>query len=131
MTDFSNMTIGELIDVRKANNELLGEANKVAKEYKDQENLIDAAIIVELDKSQSTRAANAIGSVSVSTTEEPKVDDWDAVYNHIIQNNDFALLHKRISATAFRELMKLGLVPPGMSSRTVRRVNFRSLHSED
>ena len=127
MTDYSKMTMGELIDARKANNEAKSEANKVVKSYEEIEHAIDAAIIVQLDSQQSTRAANATGSVSISSSEEPNVDDWDKLYAHIMSTQDFALLHRRISATAFRELAKAGMIPPGLSSRTVRRVNFRSL----
>lgn len=120
------MSVGELINARKANNELLSEANKVAKTYKDEEDLIDAAIIVKLDAQQSTRAANTTGSVSITSSEEPNPDDWDKIYAHIIATGDFALLHRRLSATAIRELAKSGQLPPGISTRTVRRVNFRS-----
>jgi hypothetical protein len=127
MTDYSKMTMGELIDARKENNELKSDANKVVKGYEEIEHAIDAAIIVQLDSQQSTRAANATGSVSISSSEEPNVDDWDKLYAHIMSTQDFALLHRRISATAFRELAKAGQIPPGLSSRTVRRVNFRSL----
>lgn len=126
MTDYSKMTMGELIDARKENNELKSEANKVVKGYEEIEHAIDSAIIVQLDAQQSTRAANGTGSVSISSTDEPTVDDWDKLYAHIIATGDFALLHRRVSATAFRELFKAGQVPPGLSSRTVRRVNFRS-----
>lgn len=125
MTNYNNMTMGELIDARKANNDLLDEANRVAKVYKDEENLIDAAIMIKLDSDQSTRAANATGSVSLTVSEEPNVDDWDKLYEHITATGDFALLHRRISATAYRELAKSGQIPPGLSGRTVRRINFR------
>lgn len=126
MTDYNSMSVGELINARKANNELLSEANKIAKAYKDEEDLIDAAIIVKLDAQQSTRAANATGSVSITSSEEPNPDDWDKIYAHIVATGDFALLHRRLSATAIRELAKSGQLPPGISTRTVRRVNFRS-----
>lgn len=130
MTDYSKMNIGELIDARKANNEQLADANKVVKGLKEVEDLIDFEIIKQLDAQGSTRSANKTGSVSINETEEPEVTDWDQVYDHILKSQDrgeFALLHRRISATAFRELQKAGMIPPGLTSRKVRSVNFRSL----
>ena len=60
MTDYSKMTMGELIDARKENNELKSDANKVVKGYEEIEHAIDAATIVQLDSQQSTRAANCL-----------------------------------------------------------------------
>jgi hypothetical protein len=126
MSDYSKMTQGELIQARKDVMEKLRDANKVVKEFKDEQDAIDAAIIVTLDAAGTTRAATNVGSVSVISSEEPNADDWEALYAHIVATGDFALLHRRISATAFRELLKAGETIPGVSSRTVRSVNFRS-----
>lgn len=126
MTDYSKMTAGELIEARSENNEQLREANKVVSDLKDTQDAIDAAIIVLLDSQQSTRAANGTGSVSISSTEEPNPDDWDKIYKYIKENDDFAILHRRLSATAIRELAKSGMLPPGVSTRTVRKVNYRA-----
>lgn len=126
MTDYSKMTAGELIEARSENNEQLREANKVVSDLKDTQDAIDAAIIVLLDSQQSTRAANGTGSVSISSTEEPNPDDWDKIYKYIKENDDFAILHRRLSSTAIRELAKSGMLPPGVSTRTVRKVNYRS-----
>ena len=126
MTDYSKLNQGQLIEARKEIMDKLRDANKVVKEFKDEQDAIDAAIIVTLDAAGTTRAATDIGSVSINTSEEPNADDWEAFYAHIIATGDFALLHRRISATAFRELLKLGINVPGISSRTVRSINFRS-----
>lgn len=126
MSDYSAMKMGELIQARKDNMDELREANKVVTALKEEQDLIDAAIIVKLDAEGSKRSASDVGSVSINSSEEPNVDDWEAVYEHIKSNGDFALLHRRISATAFRELLKAGESIPGISARTVRSVNFRS-----
>lgn len=126
MPDYSTMNMSELIAARAANNESLREANKVVKQFSDEEDAIDAAIIVRMEADGTKRAASDLGSVSVQVTDEPTVDDWDALYAHILANADFGLLHRRVSATAFRELLKAGTPPPGTSARQVKRVNFRS-----
>lgn len=126
MTDYNSMKMADLIAARAQNNDDLREANRVAKTFKDEQDLIDAAIIVRMEADGIKRFASDDGSVSVSVTEEPNVDDWEAFYEHIHANKDWSLLHRRVSATAFREMLKQGTPPPGTSSRTVKSVNFRS-----
>lgn len=126
MLDYSKMNMSELIAARAANNEALREANKIVTQYADEEDAIDAAIIIKMEADGTKRAASDQGSVSVQVTDEPTVDDWDKLYEHILANKDFGLLHRRVSATAFRELLKAGTPPPGTSARQVKRVNFRS-----
>ena len=125
MTDYSTMTMNELIQARRDNNDALNEANKVAKVFKDEEDLIDAAIIVKFEAEGTKRSASDAGSVSMQMVEEPNVDDWEALYAHIKATGDFSLLQRRPTATSMRELWKLGQQVPGVSSRTVKRVNFR------
>ena len=56
----------------------------------------------------------------------PSVQDWDAVHQHIIDTNQFELLQKRMSATAWRELAKMGMEVPGVVGTELTRVNYRS-----
>lgn len=126
MQPYETMKMGDLIAARKDNHDKLSEANKVAQAFKDEEDLIDAAIILKLEAEGSKRAASDVGSVSLMVTEEPNVDDWEALYAHIMSTGDFSLLQRRPTSTSMRELWKLGQTVPGVSSRTVKRVNFRS-----
>jgi hypothetical protein len=126
MSDYSTMKMGELIAARKENHDKLSDANKVAQTFKDEEDLIDAAIIIKLEAEGSKRAASDVGSVSLMVTEEPNVDDWETLYAHIKATGDFSLLQRRPTSTSMREIWKLGQAVPGVSSRTVKRINFRS-----
>ena len=47
-------------------------------------------------------------------------------YQHLIQTKQFELLQKRMSATAFRELLQMGMNVPGVKATELTRVNFRS-----
>lgn len=123
---YANMTMAELIAQRKRSNDEIRVANKLVSDLQADQDLIDAAIINKMEADGIKRFASDDGSLSLQITDEPNVDDWDKLYEHILQNKDFALLHRRVSATAFRELLKQGTPPPGTSSRTVKRVNFRS-----
>ena len=47
-------------------------------------------------------------------------------HQHISDTGRFELLQKRMSATAFRELMAMGQSVPGVSATELDRLNYRS-----
>lgn len=75
------------------------------------------------DRKVDRFAGNGMSAVKTIETQ-PQVEEWDAVYAFIRESGDFSLLQKRISATAYRELLAMGSVP-GIISREVTKVGFR------
>ena len=65
-------------------------------------------------------------TVSLKTDIVPTVEDWDQLYDHVVTTKQFELLQKRMSATAYRELLATGIDVPGVKSTELTRVNFRS-----
>jgi hypothetical protein len=65
--------------------------------------------------------------VSINEDTVPEVVNWDSVYEHVVATRDFSLIQRRISSTAYKELLKLGEGVPGLEPRTIRKINFRSL----
>ncbi len=119
--------INELIEKRaeiKRETELL---NVRLKDLKAAQDEIDLALIKKMDAEGLSRTANGDYSVSINEDTVPDVDDWDALYSHIISTRDFSLIQRRVSSTAYKELLKLGEGVPGLSPRTIRKINFRSL----
>ena len=80
---------------------------------------------LELVVSISHPRTNAC-TISLKTEVVPTVEDWDALHQHITDTGRFELLQKRMSATAYRELLQLGMDLPGVTSTELTRVNFRS-----
>ena len=72
------------------------------------------------------RTGNDRCSVSIKIETVPTVEDWDAVYKHILSTEQFELLHKRMSASAYRELLSLDMELPGVKPTDVTRINYRS-----
>ena len=105
--------------MEKLNNELKG--------LREQENGIDLELLKKLDTEGLKKTANEVASVSIKEETVPDVHDWDALYAHIISTGDFYLIQRRVSSTAYRELLKLGENVPGLQPREIRRINFRSL----
>lgn len=124
MTD---VNINDLIEKRaeiKRETELL---NVRLKDLKSAQDEIDLALLKKMDAEGLSRTANGDYSVSINEDTVPDVEDWDALYNHIISTRDFSLIQRRVSSTAYKELLKLGEGVPGLSPRTIRKINFRSL----
>ena len=82
--------INELIEKRaeiKRETELL---NVRLKDLKAAQDEIDLALIKKMDAEGLSRTANGDYSVSINEDTVPDVDDWDALYNHIISTRDFS-----------------------------------------
>ncbi len=123
----TQININDLIEKRaeiKRESELL---NVRLKDLKAAQDEIDLALLKKMDAEGLSRTANGDYSVSINEDTVPDVEDWDALYNHIISTRDFSLIQRRISSTAYKELLKLGEGVPGLSPRTIRKINFRSL----
>ena len=121
------MNINELIEQRsKVKNELT-ELNAQLKELRKKQDDLDSQLLTKLDEQGLSRTANDKASVSINQDTVPEVTDWDAVYEHINTTKDYSLLQRRVSSTAYKELLKLGENVPGLQPRDIRRINFRSL----
>jgi len=57
------------------------------------------------------------GTLSIRESIQPTVEDWNELYDYILQYGALDLLQKRISSTAFRDRLEDGEIP-GMGSFT-------------
>ena len=125
MTQEDDMTlddkINNLIEVKKQ----IKDINDQLKGIKEREEEIARDLIRELEKAGIKRMANDSATISVVTENVPDVTDWDEFYRFISEQQAFELLHKRVSATAFRELSQTQDVP-GVQTRELVKLNFRS-----
>jgi hypothetical protein len=119
--------INALIDERATIKAQMDGLNKRLKEFREALDQVDILLLKKLYDEGLNRTANGIASVSINEDTVPDVSDWDALYKHVIATEDFSLIQRRVSSTAYRELLKMGEAVPGLQPRTVRRINFRSL----
>ena len=63
-------------------------------------------------------------TISLKTEIVPTVSDWDALCTNIFDTGQTELLQKRMSATAFRELLAMGQSVPGVRSTELDRLNY-------
>jgi len=121
------MSVNELINERANVKGQIDQLNKQLKELRAEQDYLDVLLLKKMDAEGVSRTANDAASVSINEDTVPNVDDWDALYAHVTNTQDYSLLQRRVSSTAYKELLKMGEQVPGLSPRTVRRVNFRKL----
>ena len=96
------------------------------KELKNVQNALEAEIAADMERQGLTQTGNDVCTVSLKTEIVPTVDDWDALHKHIVDTGQFELLQKRMSATAYRELLAMAQSVPGVRSTELTKVNYRS-----
>lgn len=120
-------TINELIEKRAEVKQSIDSLNRELKVLRETQDNLDVLLLKKMDAEGLSRTANQQASVSINEDTVPDVTDWEEVHQHVIATGDFSLIQRRISSTAYKELLKLGEAVPGLQPRTVRRINFRSL----
>lgn len=96
------------------------------KGFKGRKMELEAKIVSTLKQQGIDRIGNDSCTLSIKEEIVPTVEDWDQVYQHLLQTKQFELIQKRMSATAFRELLQMGMNVPGVKATELTRVNFRS-----
>ena len=96
------------------------------KELKNVQNALEAEIAADMEKQGLTQTGNDVCTISLKTETVPTVEDWDVLHQHISDTGRFELLQKRMSATAYRELIAMEPSVPGVRSTELTKVNYRS-----
>jgi hypothetical protein len=117
-------------------NDLLAETAKVRNQIKvvqseekllkSQQRELESQISIRMQEQGLDKISNDICTISLKNEIVPTVEDWDQLHEHITDTNQFELLQKRVSATAYRELIAAGMDVPGVKSTELTRINFRS-----
>ena len=63
---------------------------------------------------------------SLSEQVVPKIDDWDKIYPYIAENGYWHLLYRKLTATAYREIIEAGQEVPGVEPEVVTRLSMRT-----
>ena len=89
-------------------------------------NDLESAIIGKMDEQGIDQIANNLCTISKKLEIVPTVEDWDILYKHILRTKQFELLQKRMSATAYRELLQMNTPVPGVKATELTKINYRS-----
>lgn len=86
------------------------------------------ALILHLKESGLDRVSANGFTASYSTETVANVNDWEAFYDFVRENNAFYLLQKRIASSAFREMLQVdGAPPPGTEPMEKDKLSFRKV----
>ena len=124
MTEESN--INELINELANTKDSINSLDEERKEFVQKKVDLESRLVAIMDDQGIDRTANDRATISVKTETMPSAEDWDQIYEHILATKQFELLHRRLSAQAFREILSLGQNVPGVRSTEVVRINYRS-----
>lgn len=134
--DFKDEWRKETMSKDKNLNTLLDELASIRGEIKSlqeqekilklRQNDLDSEIIRKMEDQGLDQIANDVCTVSKKIDVVPTVEDWDVVHQHILDTKQFELLQKRMSATAWRELLQMGQAVPGVKATELTKINFRS-----
>ena len=65
------------------------------------------------------------GTFYKSTVSRSSVADWDECFRFIVENEQWGILAQSVNDTAVKELAEQGIVVPGVTTKTITRVNVR------
>lgn len=122
-----SQTLGGKIDELYALRERYREISKEVNELKELMESMEQELIADLDGMELRLGRGNKASVSVSETTVPTVNDWDALYQYVIDNEALYLFERRVAATAWRELMESGESVPGTEPFTKRKLSLRKV----
>lgn len=92
------------------------------KGLKERVKVLESRLFANLEVGEQLAFAG-IGSVSIKEEIQPSVDDWDKVYEYVVENAAWYLLKRSINAAPFREAHNMGIGIPGVSPTTVRKLS--------
>jgi|TARA_R100000789_G_C2961189_1_gene137981 hypothetical protein len=89
-------------------------------------NELESKIMWKMEEQGLDQIANDACTISKKLEIVPTVEDWDLLHQHILNTNQFELLQKRMSATAYREFLQMDMSVPGVKATELTKINYRS-----
>lgn len=120
-------TTGAIIDqlwaARKEKRLLEAQTKEVGSKIEE----IEGTLMERLGAEGLEKATGSKASVSISSSVNADVQDWDAFWAFILKNKYTHLLQRRVSEPAYRELLEAGKKVSGVVPFTKKKLNLRTL----
>lgn len=81
----------------------------------------------KMDEIGLTSAKGEHAQCSLTEQTVPTITNWDAFWDYIKENNASYMIQRRVSASAYADLLKAGEEVPGLAPTTIRKVNKRKV----
>lgn len=109
-------TLGKLADARYRLREKRLALSRKVDELKAQEQELEGEIFSALKASEVTSATGSVATVSVTESEVPTLEDFDAFFAYAKRKPNQDLLPQRVSTTAWRARHAAGKTVPGVKA---------------
>ena len=121
------MTLGEGIKKLRTLKIKKDKLNKKLKEVDREVKETEFHMMCEMENNGTKKASCAEGTISITESVMPRVEDWDAFYQYIRRNNFFYMLERRPAAVAFREKLEQrnNKDIPGVVPFTIQKLSLR------
>ena len=100
----------------------LQKANQEVKAHRGTKASIEQQMSKLMDEMGVDVASAGSRRMQIRTTKAPQVTDWKAVHDYVREHNAFHLLHRRISADSYAELIGDGGTVPGLEPVDVTKL---------
>ena len=117
----------DLLTELHATRALIRDVQTQEKDLKMKQRELESQIAIKLQQEGIDKVSNDVCTLSLKAEVVPTVEDWDQFFEYLKETGQFELMQKRMSATAYRELIAMGVDIPGVKSTELTRINFRSL----
>lgn len=119
------LTQGQIIErltaIRDARKALAEQDKKLVEEWR----MHEAVLLHIADQQGIKRFSTDLGTATVTLEVLPNLTDMDALWMYIKENDAPHLLQRRVSASAYRELVDAGVEIPGITTYIQRKISLR------
>lgn len=119
--------IGDLIDGMFALRERKRELEAQIKEIEGEYDGLSNTLLEKFEAEHATASRGSKATASVTTSVTGNIVEFDDLCKFVKRTGYFHLFERRISATAYRELLDSGKKVPGVETFVKKRVNLRAL----
>jgi hypothetical protein len=100
-------------------------ADKAASELKTEESKAEATLVAEMRAQNLTAIGGARVRLALPTVPDytPAVQDWQRLWDYILETKDFSFLEKRVGKAAVKERWEANINVPGVTKFPVYKLS--------
>jgi hypothetical protein len=119
-------SLGAMIDLMADLRAQRRDLSKQVDELTAQMASLETRLIAKLDEEDLNSSRGKTAYATISEDIVPQIENWDDVYAYIKENDAFYLLQRRMTVTAYRELVESGDSLPGANPLKKRSISIHT-----
>lgn len=116
-----------IIDAYQRQREARLAKEKEAEVLKAAESQLKEAILSTLRESETEAIGGTTHLAKRVVQDEPTVEDWDVLWDHVLATREFDLIQRRVTPTAVKERWDQDVEVPGIGSFPVEKLSLTKL----